>query len=321
MSGYDDAKQAHAAAVHAYRSLDTDSVHLHVHGLSKITDKPVERRTGALLLDGLRMGMVLACETLNHDLVEHYYDEIVKLANRPIGGPDGPSVIPFGKAARHWAKGWKFEVQEDHSAALGLRQFQCQRLRDRAAELRRKRPWIFGERTEAILLVDLFTDMVRSLRRCRPPIGNFGAVRGQLGEDLHSNEFIRLSEDSRMLFLSRRRAKMRVACEIADRQQAGADDADARRNLRKKLLADPSLVDTAVSGDSARAQLDFEAGSPIAQLDSELFEMEKALAWKGTYPDIEATCDKHCEGFRKIGFTRRAQSLAAHRLLIPLHGA
>ena len=123
-----------------------------------------------------------------------------------------------------------------------------------------------------------------------------------------------------MSFLSRRRAKMRVACEIADRRHPGSDGAEAHRHLRKKLLSDPSLVDTSVSGDSPRAQLGFEAGSPIAQLDSELFEMEKSLAWKGAYPDIEATCDRHCEGFMKIGFTRRAESLAAHRLLIPLHG-
>ena len=147
--------------------------------------RPKDLRSGAWILEGIRIRMFIDCEQMNKTAVNMHVKEIVELE------AENPEVIP--KVAASWALGWQLELEEEYPIAYAYRHGACALNRPRIAQLARPDvPWRFGEATEAALLVDCYADWIRMIRILRRPIATMATQRTPLAETFRRHPMVDL---------------------------------------------------------------------------------------------------------------------------------
>ncbi len=229
----------------ALKALDFEGAQAYVDDLRDHLEfpkiKPWDLRIGAWIVDGMRISMFIACERGDRGAVARYVEEIdYELEELPS---DQDVEQALGQAfllgaARSWAKGWQAELQGDWKLALRYRSGQCRysehngRIKALLAEGTAR----YGARTEVALIVDCYTDWIRTVRVMRPPLGNWKPQRAAAVAAWEHHEVLALVNHQLNNRWSYRRACARLGYESADRGEY--EDALDFLTLAKGALGD-----------------------------------------------------------------------------------
>lgn len=265
--------------------------------------RPMDRRSGSWVLDVIRIELFVRLERDEVPAAKDLLNEVVFLHD-----PDAPEdAVP--RVARLWAKGWQSELDGDPWAAYAHRHIACRDVENLAGalELATQQRYLAGDRTEASLLIDCFTDWVRSVRQLRPPIGAHAFLFEQFAESFRNErhpirELLRRRaelERNSVSVWSYRRAYARLGFEAADRgTPEGAKQA-------QDFLSNANFA--------IRYRQDVE-GDELAMLERDLIWAELDLAKEEPHDPQKVTAHKTeaDQMHARHGLTRRADFLDTH---------
>jgi hypothetical protein len=277
--------------------------------------RPGDPRKLACVLEGIRICMFIDCEKGNLRDVARHVDEVKHF----LLEPGEPVENPLVAVAMNWVQGWQAELRGRLPQALYYRSSSCRHLGllMRVRELTEKDPdgryrkWRYGEATEAALLVDIYTDWIRTIRLMRPPVGTMKFKREELAKSFLGNPILKLLEHDKIDIWSYRRACARLGFEAADH------DDDEHRQDAIDFLAQAAGAFSSTKPDLEHVEL--------AKLERPLITTELRFAHQGCKHDpaeIEELKREADEILARHGFGRRLDFLNSQwDFFVRVHGS
>jgi hypothetical protein len=300
-SSFHAAQGAYSAAVRAFLALDQAEVEAQANRLIIVLAGTVDWETVGWLLNSRRMRMFFACERRDVAAVSKEVEEIIEM----MMGEEAGTWLPT--YAINWARAWSDEIKDDYDKALWKRENACVRGEGRAVELAEADEWLPWERSEAQLLVDVFTDLLRTARICSSPDTALDRINRRFRDPSTQNTYIDLAQHRAMGGWSQRRALLRVVYELADREDGGQPyPLKVRRQLLDRI-----------------ERLDVPRDCALARLDQPMIKVEKHFASNITGTPaavVEALRDEAEAHADSHGLRRRSEMLRFLWPRITRHG-